>query len=161
MVELLSPFPLSTEQDVEDIGILKQALPYIQQYRDTVFVVKLGGELLVDEERLDKIAADVSLLFQLNVRVILIHGGGPQLSQTAERLGMGVVRSDDAWASWDGDGTLTLATPAVLDPDDCLAQMIFHEICHALVAGERALQTRDWGLENADALGCLRSVMVT
>lgn len=73
---------------VIDIGILKQALPYIKQYRDTIFVIKLGGELLTDANRLDGIAADLSLLFQLNIKIVIVHGGGPQLSETAERLGI-------------------------------------------------------------------------
>ncbi|MBI4583517.1 MAG: acetylglutamate kinase [Planctomycetes bacterium] len=73
---------------MEDIKILKQALPYIKQYRDATFVIKLGGELITDPARLDMLAADLSLLFQLNIRTVIIHGGGPQLSQTAERLGI-------------------------------------------------------------------------
>jgi acetylglutamate kinase len=79
---------LFKDYGVEDFGILKQALPYIKQYRDTTFVVKLGGEVLTDPERLDKLAADLSLMYQLSVRIVIIHGGGPQLSETAERLGI-------------------------------------------------------------------------
>lgn len=73
---------------MQDIKILKQALPYLKKYRGTTFVVKLGGELLTDPERLDQIAADISVLYQLNIRIVIIHGGGPQLSSTAERLGI-------------------------------------------------------------------------
>ncbi len=67
----------------------------------------------------------------------------------AARLGMHVVRSDDVYASWDGAGTLSIAESAHFDADDSLAQMIFHEICHALVAGDRRHQS-DWGLTNDD-----------
>lgn len=88
MVEMLSPLRIFEERGVEDIKILKQALPYIKQYRDATFVIKLGGELITDPARLDMLAADLSLLFQLNIRTVIIHGGGPQLSQTAERLGI-------------------------------------------------------------------------
>jgi len=73
---------------MEDIKILKHALPYIKQYRDTTFVVKVGGEILTDPARLDMLAADLSLMYQLNVRLVIIHGGGPQLSETAKRLGI-------------------------------------------------------------------------
>jgi hypothetical protein len=66
----------------------------------------------------------------------------------AEHMGMRVERSADAYASWDGAGTLSLTTAEHMDPDDCLAQMIFHEACHALVAGPPAWQKRDWGLDN-------------
>lgn len=64
----------------------------------------------------------------------------------ARRLGWTVVRSDEVYASWDGEHTLTLSTPEHLDADDCLAQMILHEICHALVEGARAPGLLDWGL---------------
>jgi Fe-S-cluster containining protein len=68
--------------------------------------------------------------------------------QAAAALGITVRRSADAYASWDGHGTLTLATKEYLDPDDCLAQMIFHELCHLLVSGEQARLLVDWGLDN-------------
>jgi len=68
--------------------------------------------------------------------------------QAAAALGITVVRSAAAYAAWDGQGTLTLASPEHLDPDDCLAQMIFHEICHLLVSGEAARTLPDWGLDN-------------
>lgn len=73
---------------LENIGILKQALPYIRRYRNAIFVIKLGGELLTDSARLDGIAGDLSLMHQLNVRIVIVHGGGPQLSETAEKMGI-------------------------------------------------------------------------
>ncbi|MGH2628759.1 MAG: acetylglutamate kinase, partial [Anaerolineales bacterium] len=82
----LSPTELFRDHGVEDIGILKQALPYIKLYRDSIFVVKVGGEVLDDPERLDHLAADVSLLYQLSMRLVLIHGGGPQLDELAKDL---------------------------------------------------------------------------
>ncbi len=68
---------------------------------------------------------------------------------TARAFGLRVVRSAEVFASTDGRGTLTLGTPATLDPDDCLAQMIFHELCHALVQGPESFERPDWGLDNA------------
>ncbi len=68
--------------------------------------------------------------------------------QAAKALGITVVRSADAYASWDGKGTLTLASDQYLDSDDCLAQMIFHELCHLLVSGEQARAKADWGVDN-------------
>lgn len=68
--------------------------------------------------------------------------------QAAAALGITVVRSAAAYAAWDGKGTLTLASTEHLDPDDCLAQMIFHEVCHLLVSGEAARTLPDWGLDN-------------
>jgi len=69
---------------------------------------------------------------------------------TAERCGLRIERSREVFASWDGQGTLRLADDSDFDPDDSLAQLIFHEICHALVEGPEGLSQRDWGLENLD-----------
>jgi hypothetical protein len=69
----------------------------------------------------------------------------------AERIGLRVERTDGAYASTSGDGLLLLASREHLDPDDSLAQMIFHELCHSLVQGEGSFQERDWGLDNETA----------
>jgi hypothetical protein len=63
-------------------------------------------------------------------------------------LGLTLKREAGAYATTDGKGTLTIAIDAELDPDDCLAQMIFHELCHAAVQGPESLKQRDWGLDN-------------
>ena len=65
-------------------------------------------------------------------------------------MGMEVVRSAEVNASWNGDGILTIGTPETLDPDDCLAQMVLHEVCHALCEGPESLHQLDWGLDNFD-----------
>jgi acetylglutamate kinase len=77
---------------VEDISLLKQALPYIKQYRGKVFVIKFGGEVVSDDARLDSLAGDLSLLHELNIRLVIIHGGGPQLSELADKLGIESVK---------------------------------------------------------------------
>jgi hypothetical protein len=68
----------------------------------------------------------------------------------ARELGLRIERSDGVYASYDGRGTLTLSTAEHFDPDDSLAQLIFHELCHALVAGPDAMRQPDWGLSNTD-----------
>lgn len=68
--------------------------------------------------------------------------------RAAERIGLAVERSSEVYASFDGERTLTLAAPADFDADDSLAQLIFHEICHALVAGPAGSSRPDWGLDN-------------
>lgn len=70
--------------------------------------------------------------------------------EAAATLGLRVVRSDTAYAAYDGQGTLTIARSTSFDDDDSLAQLVFHEICHALVAGKDALKKPDWGLDNSD-----------
>jgi hypothetical protein len=70
--------------------------------------------------------------------------------RAASDFGLTIERSADAFAAFDGKGTLTIATVEHFDADDCLAQMIFHEICHWLVAGRRGIKLDDWGLSNID-----------
>ncbi len=65
----------------------------------------------------------------------------------ATRMGMRVERSAEVNASWNGAGVLTIGTAETLDPDDCLAQMILHEACHALCEGPESLLLPDWGLD--------------
>ncbi len=66
------------------------------------------------------------------------------------QLGITVNRSHEVFAHWDGKDTLFITEPEHMDPDDCLGQMLFHEICHALVGGKAMYQKVDWGLENVD-----------
>lgn len=68
----------------------------------------------------------------------------------ARSLGFRIVRSDDVYASFDGEKTLSLSTREHFDADDSLAQLVFHELCHALVAGPRRMRRADWGMENVD-----------
>ena len=65
----------------------------------------------------------------------------------ARRIGLRVVRTPDAYAATDGKGTLAIGDHD-LDPDDSLAQMIFHELCHSLVEGEHSFERPDWGMDN-------------
>jgi acetylglutamate kinase len=76
------------EQDMEQVGILRQALPYIRQYKGKTFVVKIGGELVQDVGVLEDMAQDVSLLYQIGIRMILVHGGGPQATAFSKKLGI-------------------------------------------------------------------------
>ena len=73
----------------------------------------------------------------------------------AEQIGMQVIRDPEVFASWDGEGVLRIGAPETLDPDDSLAQMIFHEICHALVEGPAAFHREDWGLDPDVAVGAV------
>ncbi len=68
----------------------------------------------------------------------------------AEEIGIEVVRSSEVYASFDGGRTLTLSSSEHFDADDSLAQLIFHEICHGLVAGDVRARLPDWGMANED-----------
>jgi len=70
--------------------------------------------------------------------------------RAARDLGLEIQRSAEVFASYDGKGTLTICDATHFDADDCLAQMIFHEICHWLVAGTNGKHRADWGLSNED-----------
>ena len=71
----------------QGIAGLKGALRYVRAYRDQVFVVKLGGGVLQDADVLDQVATQLALLHSLNIRIVVVHGGGPQASALARRLG--------------------------------------------------------------------------
>jgi hypothetical protein len=74
----------------------------------------------------------------------------------AARVGLRLRRAGDVNAATDGRGTLTLSTDEGLDPDDGLAQMVFHELCHSLVQGAASFEVPDWGLDNFTDIDALR-----
>jgi acetylglutamate kinase len=69
------------------IAGLKGALRYVRAYRDHVFVVKLGGEVLSEPSIRDQVAAQLALLSSLSIRLVVVHGGGPQATALSRRLG--------------------------------------------------------------------------
>ena len=69
------------------IAGLKGALRYVRAYRDHVFVVKLGGDVLSDPGVRDQVAGQLALLSSLSIRLVVVHGGGPQATALSRRLG--------------------------------------------------------------------------
>jgi acetylglutamate kinase len=67
--------------------ILTQALPYIQNYYNKIVVVKYGGNAMINEERKMQVMEDIVLLSLIGVKVVLVHGGGPEISDTLKRIG--------------------------------------------------------------------------
>ena len=67
--------------------VLTQALPYIRQYNGKIVVVKYGGNAMVSEELREQVMEDIVLLWLVGVRVVLVHGGGPEISEMMNRLG--------------------------------------------------------------------------
>jgi acetylglutamate kinase len=67
---------------------LKGALRYVRAYRDNIFVLKLGGEVAAEGDILDHIAAQISLLSSLGIKLVVVHGGGPQATAISRRLGV-------------------------------------------------------------------------
>jgi len=68
--------------------------------------------------------------------------------ETARSMGLAVSRTSEAYASTDGQGGLFLSRSETMDPDDCVAQMVLHEICHWMVQGTSSVGWVDWGLDN-------------
>ena len=73
--------------------ILVEALPYIQQLSGSTIVIKLGGNAMIDEELKKNFARDVILLKQVGMHPVVIHGGGPQISDYLKKVG---IKSDFA-----------------------------------------------------------------
>lgn len=71
-----------------DTDTLIQALPYIQRYTGTTIVIKFGGEIARDQTAMDNLARDIALCSLVGIRIILIHGGGPQVNELSSRLGV-------------------------------------------------------------------------
>ena len=71
--------------------VLTEALPYIKQYNGEIVVIKYGGNAMINEELKQQVMEDICLLWLIGVKVVLIHGGGPEISQTMKRLGKEAV----------------------------------------------------------------------
>jgi len=69
-------------------GVLVEALPYIQRFAGATFVVKYGGHAMTDAAAADSFARDVVLLASIGVRVVIVHGGGPQIQELLGKLGI-------------------------------------------------------------------------
>ena len=67
--------------------VLTEVLPYIRSYNGKIVVVKYGGNAMVSEELRHQVMEDIVLLSYVGVRVVLVHGGGPEISELMERLG--------------------------------------------------------------------------
>ena len=70
------------------LDLLREALPYIQRFQGQTFVVKFSGKVTEDQVRLGSLAEELALLHQVGIRVCVVHGGGKQLTQLAEKLGV-------------------------------------------------------------------------
>ncbi|MBR2897635.1 MAG: acetylglutamate kinase, partial [Oscillospiraceae bacterium] len=71
----------------ERAEVLTQALPYIKRYVGKVVVVKYGGNAMVDEHLKQQVMEDVAFLWLIGVKVVLVHGGGPEISDMMSKLG--------------------------------------------------------------------------
>ncbi len=68
-------------------GVLIEALPYIQEYYGQTVVIKYGGNAMINEELKDAVIHDIVLLSLVGVRVVVVHGGGPEISDMLKKIG--------------------------------------------------------------------------
>jgi acetylornithine deacetylase len=125
------------------IGLL-DAMPYLRAYSGQTFVVKVGGELLKNNRWRDGIATELAVLHRLGIKVVLVHGGGPQLDDAARAAG---VESQSV-------GGRRITTPALLDLAiaEWRGRLSTAFVTALHLAGERAI-----GLSGLDG-GLLRAV---
>ena len=67
--------------------ILTQALPYIKKYYGKTIVIKYGGNAMINEELKEQVMEDIVLLHLIGVNVVLVHGGGPEITDTLKKIG--------------------------------------------------------------------------
>jgi len=72
---------------IEKAKVLIEAMPYIQTFRGKTFVIKYGGNAMIDENLKQGFAQDVVLLRYIGINPVIVHGGGPQIGKTMERMG--------------------------------------------------------------------------
>ncbi|HEY0082764.1 MAG TPA: acetylglutamate kinase [Pyrinomonadaceae bacterium] len=70
------------------LDLLREALPYIQRFKGKTFVVKISGKLTEDHENLRSLCEELALMHQVGIRLCVVHGGGKQLTELAEQLGV-------------------------------------------------------------------------
>ena len=90
------------------VSALKHAAPYIRLFKGKVFVIKVGGEVFADAETARALIEQVGILHQVGIRVVLVHGGGPQSTELATALGLNTTFVDGRRVT-DGD-SLNVAT---------------------------------------------------
>jgi acetylglutamate kinase len=75
-------------QHQQRLDLLREALPYIQRFKGKTFVVKLSGKVTEEPENLASLAEELALMHQVGIRICVIHGGGKQLTDLAEQMGV-------------------------------------------------------------------------
>ena len=73
--------------NAERAEVLTAALPYIKRYTGKIVVVKYGGNAMIDESLKQQVMEDIVLLWLIGVKIVLVHGGGPEINDLMQRLG--------------------------------------------------------------------------
>ena len=73
-------------ENAQRAQVLVEALPYIQKYYNKIIVIKYGGNAMINEELKKAVMKDIVLLAQIGVKVVLFHGGGPEINDTLKKM---------------------------------------------------------------------------
>jgi len=73
--------------NAERAEVLTQALPYIKRYNGEIVVIKYGGNAMINEHLKQQVMEDIVLLWLIGVKVVLVHGGGPEINDLMDKLG--------------------------------------------------------------------------
>lgn len=125
------------------VSALKHAAPYIRLFKGKVFVIKVGGEVFADAEKTRELMEQVGILYQVGIRVVLVHGGGRQSTELASALGLTTTIVDGRRVT-DGD-SLDVAT-----------MVLNGQINTRVLASCRDLQIPAVGISGVDA-GLIRA----
>lgn len=73
--------------NAERAEVLTQALPYIKKFNGKVIVIKYGGNAMINDQLKEQVMEDIALLWLIGVKVVLVHGGGPEINELMGKLG--------------------------------------------------------------------------
>ena len=80
--------PLDHGQAAAKAAVLIESLPWLKKFRDRIMVIKFGGNAMVDDALLTEFAEDIVYLLHTGIRPVVVHGGGPQINDMLDRLGI-------------------------------------------------------------------------
>jgi acetylglutamate kinase len=135
---------LTTNERAIVVTALRHAVPYIRMYKHKVFVLKAGGDAFISPEMTRALLEQIGILHQVGIRVVVVHGGGPQSTELARRLGL-ETRMVDGRRVTDA-ATLEIST-----------MVLNGEINTRIVAACRALGIPAIGISGVDG-GLIRAV---
>ena len=89
-----NPNKTFTEKESIRVSVLSEALPYIQRFANKRIVIKYGGSAMADKTLQNAVFRDLALLSSVGVQIVVVHGGGPEINQWLEKLGIKPVFLD-------------------------------------------------------------------
>ena len=74
------------KEKFEKAKVLVEALPYLQKYKGQTIIIKYGGNAMKNDEMKKSVMRDVVLLSKVGIKIILVHGGGPEINETLKKM---------------------------------------------------------------------------